>query len=80
MEASLFKKKILINKFYKKNKFNHFKNISTFKFNDSEDGCRKLLRNIYKKEKLSKNFKLHKKYTDIKKFISILENKYLSFR
>jgi len=80
LEASFFKKKILVNKFYTKNKFYDFKNISTFKFNDSNDGFKKVLYHLYKKNNKNSNSKLNTKYINLKKFIFIIENQYLSFR
>lgn len=80
LEASFFKKKILVNKFYSKNKFIDFKNISTFKFNDPNDGFKKVFYLLNQKKNKVSRFKLNEKYTDIKKFIFIIENKYLSFR
>ena len=80
LEASFFKKKILVNKFYSKNKFIDFKNISTFKFNDPNDALKKVFYFLNQKKSKVSHFKLNEKYTDIKKFIFIIENKYLSFR
>lgn len=79
LEASFFKKKILVNKFFKKNKFIDFKNISTFKFNDPNDAFNKVLYYLDQKKNKSSYLKLNEKYTNLKKFIFIMEKKYLSF-
>ena len=77
MEASYFKLKILINKFYNNNKFKDFNNLSSFKYNNINDAKNKIFKLLFDEKKNLYN--LQKKYTDVKNFVELIEKKYLFF-
>ena len=77
LEASYFKIKILINKFYNNNKFKDFNNLSTFNYNDARDAKNKIFKLLFDKNKNLHG--LQKKYTDVRKFVQLIEKKYLFF-